>query len=133
MLASQGWEMRGMKTAVRVFLVLFVSSIVGRTVCAQQGASFRGRVTDSIGTALDGVEVSVVEAHLTARTESAGTFAIRNIPAGTYHMVLRLPGFGPIAGTGRFADGDSIDMNFRMRRLMVALDTVRTDTSRIVS
>jgi len=111
-------------------LVLFASAA---TLSAQTGALFRGRVTDSLGTPLGGVQVAIVEAHLTTRTDTAGRFAIRDIPPGTYHMVLRSPGFGPIAGSGHFAAGDSIDVHFRMRRLVVALDTVHTDTAGVRS
>lgn len=108
---------------------LVVPAILG----AQSAAQFRGRVTDSLGTPLAGVQVSVVEAELSARTDTAGRFAISGIPPGSYHMVLRSPGFGPIEGTGRFAAGDSIEMTFRMRRLAVSLDTVRSDTSAVRS
>ncbi len=110
-------------------LALLVPSLLS----AQGTAQFRGRVTDSTGTALADVSVTVVEAGRTTRTDSTGFFVIRGLAPGAYHIAIRRPGFGPIMGGGRFAAGDSIDMTFRMRRLVVALDTVRTDTTRVRS
>ncbi len=102
-------------------------------LCAQDSAVFHGRVTDSVGVAIEGAQVVLREAGLSARTDSTGAFTIRRIPPGTYHVTLRRPGFGPISGTARFAPGDSVNFRFRMRRLVASLDTVRIDTSGMTS
>ena len=107
--------------------------LVPALLSAQGTAQFRGHVTDSLGTPLAGVNVAVVEAGRATRTDSAGSFVFRELPPGSYHITLRRPGFGPISGGGHFAAGDSIDMRFRMRRLAVALDTVRVDTTGMTS
>ena len=111
-----------------------VTALAAPALLAAQGtAQFRGHVTDSLGTSLPDVNVAIVEAGRVTRTDTAGRFVIRGLPPGTYHITLRRPGFGPIAGSGSFAPGDSVDVTFRMRRLVVALDTVRTDTTAVRS
>ena len=93
-------------------------------VAAQRRAVFRGQVFDSAGTQLGNVQVTLAEANRTARTDSNGMFAFRELAPGFYHVTLREPGFHPITGTARVAAADSIDLKFWMKSAQVQLDTV---------
>ncbi len=93
---------------------------------AQRGTVFRGFVTDSLHEPIANVEVTVLDVHRVARTDSAGLFVFRNLAPGTYHVVVRHPQYHPLDGTVRLAEGDSIDYQMpRMRRLAAILDTMR--------
>jgi Carboxypeptidase regulatory-like domain len=93
---------------------------------AQRGTVFRGFVTDSVHEPIANVEVTVLDVHRVARTDSAGLFVFRNLSPGTYHDVVRHPQYRPLDGTVRLAEGDSIDYQMpRMRRLAAMLDTMR--------
>lgn len=100
------------------------------TASAQRGTVFRGFVTDSAHAPIANVEVTVLDVHRIARTDSAGLFVFRNLSPGTYHVVIRHPQYHPLDGTVRLADGDSIDYHVpRMRRLATVLDTMRVRES----
>jgi hypothetical protein len=99
---------------------------------AQSGAVFRGFVTDSLHAPIRDVEVTVVEVHRVARTDSAGVFVFRGLPAGTYSLSVRHPQYHPIDGTVRLSDGDSIDYRLpRMRHVAPTLDTVRVNETKM--
>jgi len=92
-------------------LPLLVASVT--PVLAQQSAVFRGRVlTDSTETPIAGVEVSIVGPDLRATTDLAGRFRIGGVRAGTYTVMARKLGFGPLTTRVRFAAGDSVDADF---------------------
>ncbi|MDQ6830980.1 MAG: carboxypeptidase-like regulatory domain-containing protein [Gemmatimonadota bacterium] len=108
---------------IRVILCVAASAGWAKQVGAQ-GAVFRGRVTTATDAAIASVEVVIADIGRTAMTDTSGRFVFRGIPAGRYAVTLRRPAFRPITGTARFADGDSLDMRFRMEALST-LDSVR--------
>jgi hypothetical protein len=100
----------------------------------QRGAMFRGLITDSARAPIPGVEVTMLEAHRVAHTDSAGVFVFRDVPAGVYSVVARHPRFHPLEGTVRLAEGDSIEYRMpRMRRLAQTLDTVRVNETKMTA
>lgn len=118
-------RLQGLRFLPHGYFVLSLPALLMPAVLAAQGgATFRGTVTDSSGHPLGDVLVSLAELGRSLPTDTAGVFIFHDVPAGLYHVTLRRPQFGPITGTTRLADGDFIDLRFRMRRLVPALDTV---------
>jgi iron complex outermembrane receptor protein len=56
--------------------------------------TLRGRVTDTAGGPLADVDVAVVELERRTRTGRDGAFVIAGVPAGTYTLRFRAPGYG---------------------------------------
>lgn len=104
------------------------------SVSAQRGAVFRGLVTDSARVPILGVEVTMLEAHSVARTDSAGVFIFKGVLPGTYHVIVRHPRYHPLDGTVRLSEGDSIEYQMpRMRRLVPTLDTMHVHETNLMS
>lgn len=112
-------------------LVALLTAGASVPLAAQHGGIFRGQVFDSAGSRLENVEVTLAEAHRATRTDSNGVFAFRAVPPGLYHVELRQPGYRPITGTARIAEGDSIDLRFRMGLLNPQLDTVHVSQTAV--
>lgn len=72
---------------------------------------------------VSGAEV-IVAPTLSARTDSAGDFVIRNVPAGVYQVVVRHVGNPPLTALLAFAPGDSVGRDFVLAREATQLDTV---------
>jgi hypothetical protein len=62
---------------------------------------------------------------LYTRTDSAGAFTIRGIPAGVYQVVVRHFGNQPIATQLSFSPGDTLGRNFMLSVAAQDVDTVR--------
>jgi hypothetical protein len=108
------------------FTVGIVSVVCPSRMRTQEPAVFRGHVSDSLGRAIAGVQITLSEGSRTSRTDSAGAFVFRELEPALYHVTLQRLGFAPITGTARLNRGDTVDLRFRMRAVAIQLDTVRT-------
>lgn len=78
-------------------------------------AVFKGIVTANHGDVrVDDAELRFEEANRSVRTARDGSFVLDNLPAGTYRVNLRRPGFSPISGSVKLAPGDTVDWRFDM-------------------
>jgi hypothetical protein len=83
-------------------LLIFVST----TIFAQMVSTGRisGRVTDSSGAVLPGVEVTVTDTGTgltrTGVTNETGSYTLPNLPVGPYRLEMMLPGFRTFVQTG---------------------------------
>lgn len=90
-------------------------------------AVITGRVVDSATSQpIQNAQVAVVGTPLGALTNAAGRFTIVGVPAGTHTVRASLIGFGPQSRTVTVADGQSITIEFVMRRQAVELEVVTT-------
>jgi len=86
-----------------------------------------GTILDSrSGLPVDNVEVSLAEAGLLVRTDSAGGFAIPNLPVGTYRMSLKKAGYREAEGPLRVLRSGSMVL-----RLDPVATSADTEASRI--
>jgi hypothetical protein len=80
-----------------IFLVALWSAFAGQATAQVLYGSLVGNVTDSTGGAIPGATVTTTqtETNLTREvvTNAAGAYSIPNIPSGTYHVVVTVPGF----------------------------------------
>jgi TonB-linked SusC/RagA family outer membrane protein len=90
-------------------------------------AVITGRVVDSASSRpLAGAQIQVVGTPLGAMTNEAGRFTIAGVPAGTHTVRATLLGFGPQSRTVTVADGQSVTIDFVLRRQAVELEQVVT-------
>src|SRR5262249_36066225 len=87
-------------------IAMMFSVAMPPTTFAQQGSNVNGRATDVGGTALRGVEVSLVKvqpvmpgmtmappAPILGRSNPDGTFVVNAVPAGDYILQVDAPGY----------------------------------------
>lgn len=110
------------------WLVMLASALLGtlapRRMEAQAGI-LRGTVTDTAGRPLANVEVLSVNAKRSTRTDAAGRFILAKLPFGQQLILARFPGFQPADQAVNMLDEQAPELSFRLRRVIVALDTVR--------
>lgn len=99
-----------LKTRVSVALYLLLS-VAGLSLHAQQTlGGIVGTVTDSQGGALPGVTVTIVDegTHLTrkAKTNDSGSYALPNLPIGTYTVSFEREGFAVTRNPGIVIQAD---------------------------
>jgi hypothetical protein len=69
-------------------------------------------------------EIAVPAVNRSTRTDSAGGFELRDIPAGRYEVVVRSPGFRALRVPGQFAPGQRIEADLVLERAPQALPEV---------
>lgn len=89
------------------------------------GPAVLGTVTDSAGTPLNSVEVTVTGVNRSTVTDDAGKFVIRGLPAGQYHInLLRIGYTGQHVVVNVPADGPEVMVTVKMARATVRLSSV---------
>jgi TonB-linked SusC/RagA family outer membrane protein len=90
-------------------------------------AVITGSVVDSASSRpLANAQVAVVGTPLGALSNAAGRFTIAGVPAGTHTVRVNLLGFGPQTRSVTVADGQSVNIDFVLRRQAVELEQVVT-------
>lgn len=83
---------------------------------ASTDASLSGTVlTDATELPLMNAEITIAKLSLTARSDSAGNFAISGIPPGEYAVAIRLQGFEPLYTTLKFASSQKVEVDFLLK------------------
>ena len=85
---------------------------------AQDTSTFAGCITDKVGQPLPGVTVDVGAngAHRIVVSNSRGCYAVQDLPAGSYNVFARLPGFVSVTREGLHVQpGRSQAVDFQMR------------------
>lgn len=86
-----------LKSRVQFLIVTAFCFIMVVAAQAGETASLSGIVLDSAGAAVSGADVSLLNARRasvgSARTDAEGRFVIRNIPAGSYLLIVSSSGF----------------------------------------
>jgi hypothetical protein len=91
---EKGRKAAGLRLALLIALAL---GVVGTALAQGTLGRLAGVATDSSGAVLPGATVRVINVGTnqtsTAVTAANGTFAVPQLPAGTYHVVVELPNF----------------------------------------
>ena len=78
----------------------------------QATGSIAGTIVDQTGGTMPGVQVTLTNtaggAPITTQTDASGQFAARDLPAGDYELVARLPGFATVTNRVKLAAGGNI-------------------------
>jgi hypothetical protein len=97
---------------------------VTSTAHAQQATLAGTVLADSTERPLANAEVAIATLKLTALTDSAGNFALRRVPAGTYQVMVRAVGRVPYRETMTFGATDRIERDFVLKRAATTLAEV---------
>ena len=86
--------MRRLQFCLVVFAVL---ALTVSAIAQVQNGQFTGTVTDPTGAAIANAKVTVTNTatalHLTATTNSSGNYTVKEVPPGTYKIVVEASGF----------------------------------------
>jgi iron complex outermembrane receptor protein len=84
------------KVAFATSLAMALLLLIAGRVLAQNGTTVSGTLSNSLsGDLVPNAVVSIEELRRDARTGADGRFAITNVPAGTYHLLIRASSFTP--------------------------------------
>jgi len=109
-----------------LFFVLFLLSPSPTSSQQPSRVEIRGTILDSgTGLPLENVAVSLVELDLHLLTDSAGEFAIPDLPLGTYQLALRKDGYKEIQGPLRVIRPGSMVLRLEPLSLPADLETSR--------
>ncbi len=75
-----------------------------------------GIVTDSANVPVGGVEVSLPDVSKTTLTNEQGAFALRDVPPGAQHMLVRRVGYGPVEAQVAIEAGRTVQRHIRIAR-----------------
>lgn len=87
-------------------------------------ASVSGTVLGESGQPMAGVQLRVLETVATARTDSAGRYALSALPAGTQLLEAKQIGYRIVQQTVNLQRGRGLEVAVRLKRL-VSLDSIR--------
>lgn len=104
-------------TTIDVDVKVLNASVIRRALAARQAAAFAGVVTDSAGTPLADVDVTLPELSRNARTARDGSFRINEIPAGIHRVVVRRPGLGSYDAPVSFLAGHVVQRKIELVRV----------------
>ena len=108
---------------VRFLIPALTLSFTLNSDLVAQGGQIRGRVTDSSGVPLKGVQVSAPQSKARATTSDSGRFEL-TLPPGRHSLAFRRVGFSPAYDSVSIADGAVTEQAFTIRHRTVQLDTV---------
>ena len=111
--------------SLRALLLLAVALLLLPAAGAAQDGVIRGIVTDTTGRPLENVEVLSVNARRSTRTGKDGRFTLARLPFGQQLIMARSPGYQPADRAVNMLDANMPELQFRLRRVVQALDTMR--------
>jgi hypothetical protein len=92
-------------------------------------STVRGTVTDSVGHALDSVEVYVMTSGQSVRTDAGGRYVLNNLLSGPTRLRARRVGWRPVDTAFVLVRHGSAEMNLMLGGRVTSLDTIRVRTS----
>ena len=90
-----------------------------------QAGTVRGVVTDTAGRPLADVEVLSVNAERSTRTGRDGRYTLARLPFGQQLLIARFPGYQLGQEPITMLDDNALTVDFRLRSVVQAIDTVR--------
>lgn len=85
-----------------------------------QDATVTGRVVDEFQRPVVGATIEVLRVQITATTDESGRFRLR-IPAGTYDVIARFPGYSWFGRDIVVSAGQFLEVNIRLRPVLMTV------------
>ena len=98
---------------------------------AVAGAEFAGIVVDSAGQPIADAEVAIAALHKSLLTTERGAFRLRDIAPGTYQVVVRKIGWGPLSVSLAFGANQTVEHRVVLARVTVLEEVTVTAASNI--
>jgi hypothetical protein len=120
------------------FVVLFFVALTPMVARAQQtGATVHGTIADPDDAVIPGAVITLTPATgkvFTAQSQNDGTYALKDVPAGTYSITVTMQGFATFVRQGmKIAAGQSLALNAKMTVQVQSQEVLVTAQSAQVS
>lgn len=112
-------------TLASLFGPALVAVALWSAAASAQAGTVRGVVTDTTGRPLADVEVMSVNAERSTRTGRDGKYTLTRLPFGQQLLIARIPGYQVGQAPIKMLDDNTPTADFRLRRVVQAIDTVR--------
>ncbi|RMH75244.1 MAG: TonB-dependent receptor, partial [Calditrichaeota bacterium] len=103
--------------------------LIGGSILAQTG-TISGKVTDTEGNALPGVNVLVQNTTFGASTGPNGEYTVKYLPAGTYTLTATMLGYEEQSVTVEVTPGTVAEANFTLKQTVIPTEAVVVSGSR---
>jgi len=107
----------------RCLAVLLALALVAARAQAQ-GGTIEGKITDSAGTALSGVTITVDQSTVHATSSAAGKYTLSGLAAGTHVIHARIIRFVPASATVVVIGDKVVEQNFTLAHTVTQLAPV---------
>ena len=115
---------------LRLTLAAAALALLPGSLAAQAAGAISGRVTDTTGAPVAGASVLLEDGRRGAITDSAGGYRIREVRAGTYVLLTRALGFGPVRRDGVVVQAGSTTISdFRLQPRAVQLEELVVESA----
>ncbi len=95
-------------------LTAFLAALFSSSVFSQT-ASISGKVTYADDSALDNASVQIVKLKISVATDLNGLYEIRDVPPGTYTIVVHQEGFSDSSKVVELKPGEAVRLDFSMK------------------
>ncbi len=116
---------------------LFLTLMMGVSLCVWSQNSFSGKVTDTLQQPITGATVYLPDLHKTAITDAAGGFAFRHLPAGKLRVSVSALGYASRQETVAVSGETTLDVvltqsEFRMDEVVVSTAFSRLQSQNVM-
>ncbi|NBC64972.1 MAG: TonB-dependent receptor [Bacteroidetes bacterium] len=111
----------------RFILLFFLSFIIGwQSAYAQtkSNTAVKGTVTDSNGRPLPGVNAVFPQLDRGSSTQIDGSYMIRNLPTGTYTLVLSFVGYQSKNQEVTLQKGETLSLDVKLQKTSISAETI---------
>ncbi|HTB30657.1 MAG TPA: carboxypeptidase-like regulatory domain-containing protein, partial [Bacteroidia bacterium] len=108
---------------IKRFLIPILLCVLNGTAFAQTG-TLKGKITDSAGAPVDAAIVQVENTKLVATTDSKGNYKIKDVPAGSYSVLVEIVGFNSMEEKTAISDKQTTELNFNLLQTITQLKKV---------
>jgi len=117
---------------VRLCVSVLLLPALASSAFAQSVGAISGRIKDSTGTPIRGVEVVLLQRHGAVYSDSLGYFRLNEIPAGKREIHFRRLGFAPKSMDAEISDGKTLALDVTLEAYAAEIEgmTVEEATRR---
>ena len=95
------------------YLIAVSLCLLGKIVFAQSG-TLKGKVTDSIGSPVEGSTIQIENTKYVTLTDSKGNYRMDNVSVGSYTVVVQLVGYTPVEEKATITENKVTELNFKL-------------------
>ena len=109
---------------IRLFLFLFLSTIIFATSLIQAQGTIKGKVLDKKGEALIGVNVYLSGTSLGDATNKTGEYTIKQIPTGKYNLQVSMVGYKKAEFEVAISNNETVNQDFVLQEDILSFESV---------
>lgn len=108
---------------IKRLLIPISIGLLSATAFAQTG-NLKGKVTDSVGTAVEGAAVQIENSKYITTTDNKGNYKFENISAGNYSVLVEIVGSNSMEEKTEIKDKQTTTLDFKLQQKVTQLNKV---------